>query len=224
MFENFRCDLSQARKHNVGIDWFSSRIKIFLDPGILAVASYRLSRWATRSRVPLIRVPAATLAFLIRCSATCLTGVHISPRADICPGLVVHTCYGVFISPVRMGRNCVVNQGVLISQGVRQIGDNVYFSAGAKVVGEITIGSNVMIAPNSLIIDDVPDNVTVLGVPAQIIWKGDKCGATRLQHRTQQGAKQSPCQSVVFSSPAVETVEQEISLAQSTTGRSFEEN
>jgi len=202
MFENFRCDLLQARKHNLAVDWFSSHIKIFLDPGTLAVASYRLSRWALRAKVPVISGFAATLAFLVRCAITPVTGVHISPWADISSGFVLHTCYGVYIAPVRMGRNCVVNQGVLISAGVRQIGDNVYFSTGAKIVGKITIGNNVMIAPNSLVIDDVPDNVTVLGVPAQIIWKGDERGARRLQHPTPKGGEQSPCKSQVLSSPA----------------------
>lgn len=224
MFENFRCDLLQARKHNVGVDWFSSHLKIFLDPGTLAVASYRLSRWALRRKVSLISGPAAALAFVVRCLITPLTGVHISPRADISPGFVLHTCYGVYIAPIRMGRNCVVNQGVLISAGVRQIGDNVYFSAGAKLVGKITIGNNVMIAPNSLIIDDVPDNVTVLGVPAQIIWKGDERGANRLQHPTQKIAELSPCESQVFSSPDLQTRADQRFLALRSTKQRLEEN
>jgi serine acetyltransferase len=51
---------------------------------------------------------------------------------------------------------------------VRSIGDDVLIGAGAKIVNRITIGNNVLIAPNSLVTTDVPDNVTVAGVPARI--------------------------------------------------------
>lgn len=182
MFDNVVADLQQARKHNVGTDWFSSRIKLLFHPGTMAVVGYRFSRWAYLLKLPVLRTGFRLIAFMGRCVIEVLTGVHISPGANIGPGLVVHTGYGVFVSPVRMGCNCVLNQGVLISDGVRQIGDNVYFSAGAKIVAKVTIGNNVMVAPNSLVAGNVPDNVTILGVPGHIISKDDSRGATRLQH------------------------------------------
>jgi serine O-acetyltransferase len=181
MFANVVADLQQARKHNAGRDWFSSRIKLLFHPGTMAVVVYRFSRWAYLLKIPVLRTAFRLIAFFGRCFIEALTGVHISPGANIGPGLVVHTGYGVFVSSVRMGGNCVLNQGVLVSEGVRHIGDNVYFSAGAKVVANVTIGNNVMIAPNSLVAGNVPDNVTILGVPGRIIWKNDDRGATRLQ-------------------------------------------
>jgi len=53
--------------------------------------------------------------------------------------------------------------------GRATIGNNCYFGAGCKVVGAITIGDNVVVSPNSLVITDVPSGATVLGVPARVI-------------------------------------------------------
>jgi len=74
----------------------------------------------------------------------------------------------------RIGSNCTFQPGVFVGQkdkdeNVPTIGDNVYFGPGAKVFGKVRIGNNVVIAPNSVVIKDVPDNCVVSGVPAKII-------------------------------------------------------
>ena len=84
---------------------------------------------------------------------------------------------------VRMGSNCTLQPGVVIGQNrtgenVPVIGDNVYFCPGAKVFGKVKVGNNVVIAPNSVVIKDVPDNCVVSGVPAVII----KMGGVKEQH------------------------------------------
>jgi UDP-3-O-[3-hydroxymyristoyl] glucosamine N-acyltransferase len=61
----------------------------------------------------------------------------------------------VFIGDTRIGRNCLVQHGVVISQGVRSIGDNVYFGPGAKVIGRAAIGNNVRVVANSVVMTDV---------------------------------------------------------------------
>ena len=80
----------------------------------------------------------------------------------------MHTVYGIFIPPIKIGKNCSVQTGVVIGYGVRSLGDGVVIGAGAKLVNPITIGNNVLIAPNSLVTTNVPDNMTVAGVPARI--------------------------------------------------------
>ena len=62
----------------------------------------------------------------------------------------------------------------MITCGVRSIGDNVYIGAGAKLVGDVKIGNNVVIMPNSLVITDVRDNTTIAGVPARIKLRGGR--------------------------------------------------
>jgi serine O-acetyltransferase len=102
------------------------------------------------------------------------TGVFIHPRAEIGPGFEIHTFYGVFVGITKIGKNCTVGTGVLVTCGVRSIGDNVYIGAGAKLVGDVKIGNNVVIMPNSLIITDVGDNITIAGVPARIKLRGGR--------------------------------------------------
>jgi serine O-acetyltransferase len=75
-----------------------------------------------------------------------------------------------------MGKNCNLSHGVTIGQanrgekkGVPLIGDFVWIGTGAVVVGNVTIGSNVLIAPNTYVNMDVPDNSIVIGNPAKII-------------------------------------------------------
>jgi serine O-acetyltransferase len=76
-----------------------------------------------------------------------------------------------------MGRNCKVYQQVTIGFNhdlkAPVIGDNVEVCCGAKVIGGITIGDNVLIGANSVVVKDVPSNCVVAGVPARIIKRLD---------------------------------------------------
>jgi len=119
-------------------------------------------------RLPVLRQLAWLPVMVVRGFSQVLTGVHISSKAEIGPGFAIHTIYGIFIPPVKMGANCSVQTGVVIGYGVRSIGDNVLIGAGAKLVNRINVWNNVLIAPNSLVTADVPDNTTVAGVPARI--------------------------------------------------------
>ena len=72
-----------------------------------------------------------------------------------------------------IGDNVAIGQGITIgrklSDGVPTIGDNVYISAGSRVLGDIIIGNNVIIAANSVVIKDVPNNSIVAGAPAKVV-------------------------------------------------------
>ncbi len=74
-----------------------------------------------------------------------------------------------------LGSNCWINQQVTIGHkdrsGRPQIGDNVRITAGAKVLGNISIGNNVVIGANAVVVKNVPDNSVVVGIPAYIIEK-----------------------------------------------------
>ncbi len=168
MFANLRADLEQARKINVGPSWANQYLKILIQPTTLAVVVYRFGRSVRRCPVPIVRHILLLANAIVRFITEIITGIIISPGADIGPGLVVHTPYGVFVGPTRIGKNCVVQHGVVISYGVRRVGDNVFFGPGAKVIGIAKIGDNVLVAANSLVMTDVPDNTTVVGVPARI--------------------------------------------------------
>lgn len=73
-----------------------------------------------------------------------------------------------------MGNNCSLNTGVIVGNNGGQdkraiIGDNVSLTIGSKVIGRVTIGDNVVVAPNSVVVKDVPPNAVVSGIPAVII-------------------------------------------------------
>jgi serine O-acetyltransferase len=172
MFDNVRSDLEHARIINgLPPGWFSMWVKTPLHPGAVAVLTHRLSAWVRRVRIPILRQVLLLAVMILRRLVYIVTGVEISPRAEIGPGLVVHTTHGVFIAETRIGRNCVVQHGVAITHGVRSVGDNVYFGPGAKVIGRAAIGSNVRVVANSVVMTDVADNLTVVGVPARIRWR-----------------------------------------------------
>ena len=172
MLDNVRADLEHARVINgLPPGRLSLWVKTPLHPGAVAVMTYRLCSWVRRCQVPIVRQLLLTLTVILRRTVELVTGVEISPRAEIGPGLVVHTTHGVFIAETRIGRNCVVQHGVAITHGVRSVGDNVYFGPGAKVIGRAAIGDNVRVVANSVVMTDVADNLTVVGVPARIRWR-----------------------------------------------------
>src|SRR5438552_9262831 len=172
MLGNVRADLEHARVINgLPPGWISRWVKTPLHPGAVAVLNFRFASWARGVRVPVLRQLCLVAALVLQKVVEVVTGVEISTRANIGPGLVVHTTNGVFIAETRIGRDCVVQHGVAITDGVRSVGDNVYFGPGAKVVGRAAIGNNVRVVANSVVMTDVADNLTVVGVPARIRWR-----------------------------------------------------
>ena len=100
--------------------------------------------------------------------------LFICAHSDIGPGLFIQHGTAARIVVQRMGANCWVNQHVSIGhKGVNErapiIGNNVRITSGAKIYGEITIGNNVTIGANAVVVKNVPDNCTVVGVPARIV-------------------------------------------------------
>lgn len=80
----------------------------------------------------------------------------------------------MILNGLHIGDNCTANSGVIIgnkhsAENAPTIGDNVEICIGAKIIGKVTVGDNAIIAPNSVVIKDVPANAVVSGVPAKII-------------------------------------------------------
>jgi acyl carrier protein len=97
-----------------------------------------------------------------------LSGISISLESEIGPGLVIHN-YGGVVVHGRVGENCFFVQGAqMISRadgkgrGWPALGDNVYVGAGAKIVGDVTIGSGTQIGANAVVMTDVPEGSIVM--------------------------------------------------------------
>lgn len=105
------------------------------------------------------------------------TGIEIHPGATIGKGFFIDHGTGVIIGETAIiGDNVTLYQGVTLGgtgkeQGKRHptIGDNVMIGAGAKVLGSFTVGENSMIGAGSVILQEVPANSTVVGVPGRIV-------------------------------------------------------
>ena len=81
---------------------------------------------------------------------------------------------GIIINCKSIGHYCSANAGVIVGNNGSQekiatIGNNVSLLIGCKVIGKVTIGDNSVVAPNSVVVKDVPENCVVSGVPAKII-------------------------------------------------------
>ena len=110
------------------------------------------------------------------------TGIEIHPGATIGKGLFIDHGSGVIIGETAiLGDNITLYQGVTLGgtgkeQGKRHptLEDNVMVSAGAKVIGSFTIGKNSKIGAGSVVIEEVPPNCTVVGVPGRIVKRDNE--------------------------------------------------
>jgi len=103
-----------------------------------------------------------------------ITGSDIDKNATLGGGLLLPHPTGIVIhQDAIIGPNCMIMQQVTIGQmakdGVPRIGGRVYLGAGAKILGTVTIGNNVNIGANAVVLCDVPDGCTAVGVPASIV-------------------------------------------------------
>lgn len=103
-------------------------------------------------------------------------GISIPYNTEIGPGLYIGHFGQIFVSAdATLGEDCNINHGVTIGvsyggrhEGAPRIGDRVYFGPGCKVAGGITIGDDVAIGANAVVVGPVPAHAVVVGVPGQI--------------------------------------------------------
>lgn len=141
-------------------------------PGLQVLLFHRFAHWLYKQRLPV-------LPRLISHMARGLTGIEIHPGAQIGRGVFIDHGMGVVI-----GETAIVGDYSLIYQGVTlggtgkesgkrhpTLGESVVVGAGAKVLGNLQIGSNVRIGAGSVVLRDVPSDCTVVGIPGRIIYR-----------------------------------------------------
>lgn len=148
-----------------------SKLEIFLlYPGVHATIYHKMAHWCYEHK----------LKFLARCISQWSrfwTGIEIHPGATIGHRLVIDHGMGIVIGETaEIGDDCLLYHGVTLGgtgkdQGKRHptIGNNVLVSTGAKVLGPFKVGDNARIAANAVVLSEVPDNATAVGIPAQIV-------------------------------------------------------
>ncbi len=141
-------------------------------PGLQALFFHRFAHWLCKIGIPF-------LPRFISHLARFLTGIEIHPGAQIGKGVFIDHGMGVVI-----GETAIVGDYSLIYQGVTlggtgkelgkrhpTLGENVVVGGGAKVLGNIQVGNNVRIGAGSVVLQDVPSNCTVVGIPGRIVYR-----------------------------------------------------
>ena len=173
---SFSSDIARYRaKGNGGM-------ALWLNPAVWAIGCYRLGNWVHVARpVWPIRIPLKIFSFLTNKFCEVLMEMDLDPQASIGGGLFIAHIGGIHINfQAVIGRNCDIAHRVTIGasamgrHGAPIIGDDVYIGTGATLVGKIKIGNGAKIAANTLVIANVPDGATVMGVPGRIIMRAPK--------------------------------------------------
>jgi len=171
MLDNLRADFARIANPQSGL-----LRKVFLvlsNYGFQAIAVYRFGKFANQVRTPGLSHFLKLLYLIGKILIEILFGISIDVNSTIGPGFYIGH-FGAIIIRGDFGRNCSLGQGVTVgskgagkSDGWPVLGDNVFLGAGAKIIGRIHIGNNVVVGANAVVVKDVPDNMLAAGVPAQ---------------------------------------------------------
>lgn len=170
------------------------------NPANFVLAVYHLGRWKNTLPKPFRQVVhrAYRLSFL---ATNYIGGNHLP--AEVSTGEDLHLMHAkdVCIHPqVKLGDRVGIMHEVTIAStvdrpGVPEIGDDVFIGAGAKIIGPVKIGDGARIAPNSLVVTNVPAGATAIGVPARIVRKPKQSEETanraKAARMAQRGGKAS---------------------------------
>jgi serine O-acetyltransferase len=171
LYSEIKEDFANAYKNDPALN---SKINfLFNYPGVWAVAWYRVAH-------RLYNADFQRLSRVIMGLSQMLTNIDLHPAAKIGKRLFIDHGTGVVI-----GETCIIEDDVLIYQGVTlggvslkkgkrhpTIRNGAVIGAGAKVLGNIVIGEYAKIGANSVVVKEVPDNATAIGIPAHVIEKG----------------------------------------------------
>lgn len=139
-------------------------------PGLHALWFHKIAHFLYKCKINLL---ARYINYLTRF----LTGIDIHPGAKISSGIMIDHGMGIVIGETaEIGKGCLIYQGVTLGGTGKESGkrhptlkENVVIGSGAKVLGNITIGANVRIGAGSVVMRDVPDNCTVVGIPGRVV-------------------------------------------------------
>ena len=170
MFKQLKEDIAVIKERDPAA---RSSFEILLTySGLHAIHSYRRANWFYRHKM-------FTIARMISQFAKFRTGIEIHPGATIGKGLFIDHGTGIVIGETTViGDNCLLYQGVTLGgtgkdKGKRHptLGNNVLVGSGAKVLGPFRVGNNVKIAANAVVLNEIPDDCTAVGVPARVVRK-----------------------------------------------------
>lgn len=181
LFALIRSDLRAKAQWLYGDVGWRSLLKARFTDGTQAMVVYRLMQSSQRFGL-------APLAAVFNKLNVIFGGCIIGRGADFGPEFVLVHSQGVVINAaVRGGRHVVVEHQVTLGaeKGLAPVlGDDVFVGAGAKVLGGVHVGNGAKIGANAVVISNVPDGATAVGVPARMVERGKGSGAGVQEGRT----------------------------------------
>ena len=173
MFDRLREDIAAIRERDPAA---RSALEVyFLYPGLKAVRMHRRANWFYRHKM-------FFWARAISQRAARKTGIEIHPAAKLGRRLLIDHGSGVVIGETaEIGDDVTIYQGVTLGgtgkdTGKRHptIGNHVMIGSGAKVLGPFKVGDRAKIAAGAVVLNEVPEDATAVGVPARIVQRGNK--------------------------------------------------
>lgn len=153
--------------------------------GLWSLVVYRFGRWRYTIRWKWLRMPFSFLYKLLKPISEVLTGIELPCEATLGRRFRIDHFGGIVISgDAVFGDDCVIRNGVTVGlkyagqRGAPILGSRVDIGAGAKVLGAIRIGDDVLIGANAVVLTDVPPNCIAVGVPARVLRRSpaaDRC-------------------------------------------------
>lgn len=182
MFDRVRADIRAVKERDPAA---TSTASVLLNyPGLHAIWSHRVNRWLwDRGRRGLARFFSQV--------ARWFTGIEIHPGASIGEGFFIDHGMGVVIGETSViGKDVTLYQGVTLGGTGKETGkrhptleDCVVVGVGAAVLGNITVGHGSKVGGGAVVIDDVPPNSTVVGIPGRVVVRaGERVEAIDLHH------------------------------------------
>lgn len=173
MLADLRLDIDRYAYMKTG-HWLKSLLS---NQGLWVMVQYRFSRWVHfHCHVPGLRMVLKVLCAIGQKIIEILTGVELPNRAEVGGGLFMPHANGIIIHiDAKIGAYCNISQQVTVGvggddpMGAPTLGDRVFLGPGAKVFGPITIGNDVAIGANAVVMKDLPNQVVAVGIPAQIV-------------------------------------------------------
>ena len=159
-------DLHAKARWCYGSTRWSDLARTLATDGTAAMIWYRLMQWARRWRLTPLEM------LFNKLNAVCCQCI-IGRGAEFGPGFVLIHSMGVVINgQVRGGEHVYVEHQVTIGaeRGLSpRLGDYVFVGAGAKIIGPVKIGGHCRIGANAVVLNDVPDGATAVGIPAKVV-------------------------------------------------------
>lgn len=167
MFENIKSDISRFSENDKFL--FGVLLRGLLSQGFQALLVYRFFHWLRKKGIP-----SQPVRFLVERFIEITTGISIPAECKIGKGLRIHHFGGIIFHPsAELGDNCTIYHDVTIGDiggygEAAKIGNSVFIGAGAKIIGDITIGSNCIIGANAVVNRNIENDSLVVGNPCII--------------------------------------------------------